>query len=200
MAARIDEEETLVRSLEEMLHKTYSTEHTASSDVARSFNLAVTRLKNQMTLVSALDVAKGRVVECLQRVSDLMDLRTCADGVSVAMEQEDYELAARHIHKFLTLDTAVFQMGEQAEAKDTGQSMGRSYEILREAAAEMKSIVEKRFDQAVESNDVASIQRFFKLFPLLNEHANGIRRFGDYLCAEISKLAERNYKVILSVL
>lgn len=67
--------------------------------------------------VSALDVAKGRVVECLQRVSDLMDLRTCADGVRTAMEQEDYELAARHIHKFLTLDTAVFQMSDQAEAK-----------------------------------------------------------------------------------
>lgn len=67
--------------------------------------------------MSTLDVAKGRVVECLQRVSDLMDLRTCAEGVKTAMDDEDYELAAQHIHKFLTLDTAVFQMGDQVDAK-----------------------------------------------------------------------------------
>lgn len=65
----------------------------------------------------ALDIAKGRVVECLQRVNDLMDLRTCADGVRSAIEQEDYELAARHIHKFLTLDTTIFQMSDHGEAK-----------------------------------------------------------------------------------
>lgn len=67
--------------------------------------------------VSTLDIAKSRVVECMQRVSDLMDLRTCAQGVNAAMDQEDYELAAQHIHKFLTLDTAVFQMGDKIEAK-----------------------------------------------------------------------------------
>lgn len=124
----------------------------------------------------ALDIAKGRVVECLQRVSDLMDLRTCADGVRSAIDQEDYELACRHIHKFLALDTTIFQMkdheevkGEQSQNKvsiinyhfsyaesnffksTVGQSMGKSYEILREAANEMKSIIEKRFDQVTSS-------------------------------------------------
>uniref|UniRef100_A0A0R3RI04 Conserved oligomeric Golgi complex subunit 4 n=1 Tax=Elaeophora elaphi TaxID=1147741 RepID=A0A0R3RI04_9BILA len=199
MVAKVEEEEALVRSLDEMLHKTsVNGAEAANSDISLSFNLAVTRLKNQMTLVLTLDVAKGRVVECLQRASDLMDLHTCADGVRSAIEQEDYELAARHIHKFLTLDTTIFRMGDHGEAKDVGQSMGKSYEILREAANEMKSIIEKRFDQAVVDNDVASIQRFFKLFPLLNEHAKGIKRIGDYLCVEIHQFAERNYKVMLA--
>uniref|UniRef100_A0AAF5PWE5 Conserved oligomeric Golgi complex subunit 4 n=2 Tax=Wuchereria bancrofti TaxID=6293 RepID=A0AAF5PWE5_WUCBA len=222
MAAKIEEEEALIKSLDEMLRKTsVSEEHTSSSDISLPFNLALTRLKNQMTLVEsdtkqlasklkmisgladsisskvlALDIAKGRVVECLQRVSDLMDLRTCADGVRSAIEQEDYELAARHIHKFLTLDTTIFQMSDHGEAK--GQSMGKSYEILREAANEMKSIIEKRFNQAVEDNDVASIQRFFKLFPLLNEHMKGIELIGNYLCSEIHQFAERNHKVMLA--
>ncbi|VDK67252.1 unnamed protein product [Onchocerca ochengi] len=228
MTVRVKEEETLIRSLDEMLindlRKTsVNEEHLANSDISLPFNLTVTRLKNQMTLIEsdtkqlasklkmisgladsisskvmALDIAKGRVVECLQRVSDLMDLRNCADGVRSAIEQEDYELAARHIHKFLTLDTTVFQMGDHNEGKDVGQSMGKSYEILREAMTEMKSVIEKRFDQAVKDNDVASIQRFFKLFPLLNEHANGIKRIGDYLCIKICEFAERNYKVMLA--
>lgn len=108
----------------------------------RSFDLALTRLNNQIECVeidtklltnnlrtvsglaekisnkvSALDVAKNRVVECLQRVSDLRDLRTCAEGVEVAMQKEDFESAANHIHRFLTLDTAVFKMGEQIDVK-----------------------------------------------------------------------------------
>lgn len=32
---------------------------------------------------------------------------------------------------------------------DVGQSLGKSYEILREAANEMKSIIERRFDQVI---------------------------------------------------
>ncbi|KAM3719614.1 Conserved oligomeric Golgi complex subunit [Dirofilaria immitis] len=224
MVAKVEEEKTLIGSLNEMLRKTsVSVEYVASSDIFLPFNLAVTRLKNQLTLVEsdtkqlacklkmisgladsisnkvlALDIAKGRIVECLQRVSDLMDLRTCADGLRSAIEQEDYELAARHIHKFLTLDTTIFQMSNHEEGKDVGQSTGKSYEILCEATTEMKSIIEKRFDQAVEDNDVASIQRFFKLFPLLNEHAKGIERIGDYLCTKICEFAERNYKVMLA--
>lgn len=54
-----------------------------------------------------------------------------------------------------------------------------------------------KFFQAVEDNDVASIQRFFKLFPLLNEHTEGIERIGNYICTEIHQFAERNYKVSL---
>lgn len=49
--------------------------------------------------------------------------------------------------------------------------------------------------QAVVNGDVASMQRFFKLFPLINEHSSGITRFGNYLCQEIRKFAESNYKV-----
>ncbi|VDM98302.1 unnamed protein product [Thelazia callipaeda] len=244
MADKANEEEAVFESLERILpnistnrgnvsnfmtfkkiFRNYKfVEQGISLDNSRPFNLAFTRLKNQMTLVGsdtkqlasklkmicgladnisskvlALDVAKGRVVECLQRVNDLMDLCTCADGVRSAIEQEDYELAARHIHKFLTLDTSVFRLSDQEEGKsDDGHSMGKSYEILRESAAEMILIIEKRFDQAVENNDIASIQRFFKLFPFLNQYEAGIERIGDYICSEIRKFAKRNSEMMLA--
>lgn len=67
--------------------------------------------------VATLDLGKSRVVECLQRVNDLRDLGTCASGVQEAIRQERYEEAARHIHRFLTLDTAVFKMGDHRESK-----------------------------------------------------------------------------------
>lgn len=99
--------------------------------------------------------------------------------------------------------------------------MKYSYEVLREATAQLKAIIEAKFDevgafwitawivrkrlwviirrtfQAVQSDDVASLQRFFKLFPLINEHSGGINRFGHYLCEKTRAFAEDNYKVIL---
>lgn len=71
---------------------------------------------NISSRVSALDTARGRVVECLQRVSDLRDLRTCAEGVKAAMEQEEYDEAALHVHRFFALDTDVFKLGDQIDS------------------------------------------------------------------------------------
>jgi prefoldin subunit 5 len=67
--------------------------------------------------VSALDQSKGRVVECLQLVNDLLDLRTCAEGVQIAMKNSNYNEATQHIHRFLTLDSAVFKVGDQVGLK-----------------------------------------------------------------------------------
>lgn len=67
--------------------------------------------------VAALDQSKGRVVECLQLVNDLLDLRTCAEGVQIAMRTSNYDEAAQHIHRFLTLDSAVFKVGDQLSTR-----------------------------------------------------------------------------------
>lgn len=70
-----------------------------SRQLANNLRIVSGLAENISSKVSALDVAKSRVVECLQRVSDLRDLRTCAEGVEIAMQQESYEEAARHIHR-----------------------------------------------------------------------------------------------------
>lgn len=67
--------------------------------------------------VATLDLGKSRVVECLQRVNDLRDLGICASGVQESIKAEKYEEAANHIHRFLTLDSAVFKMGDNIEGK-----------------------------------------------------------------------------------
>ena len=47
---------------------------------------------------------QSRVSECQQRVNDLIDLRLCSDGVKTAIADEDYEQAAAHLHRFLSMD------------------------------------------------------------------------------------------------
>lgn len=34
---------------------------------------------------------QGHVVACLRRVNDIIDLKTCTDGVKKALEDEEYE-------------------------------------------------------------------------------------------------------------
>ncbi len=36
-------------------------------------------------------VNKGRVSCCMKRVTDILDLKACTDGVTEALDDEDYE-------------------------------------------------------------------------------------------------------------
>ncbi|EGT38727.1 CBN-COGC-4 protein [Caenorhabditis brenneri] len=186
----------------------------------RSFGLAVTRLNNHMLVVensakqltsalknissladtisgrvSALDVAKTRVVGCLQLAGDMRDLGVCAEGIDDAIRSEDFETASQHIHRFLTLDQAVFQIREFKQ-KDATDSIRHSYEVLSSAKERLSKILKSRLTEAVQKEDVAEMQRFVKLFPMIHESDEGLQRYSVFLNQKIDKLAEDNLKIM----
>ncbi|KAI1712112.1 COG4 transport protein [Ditylenchus destructor] len=180
---------------------------TGGKDFVRSFDQAVARLNTEVhsfesdakSLAGNLKNVSVLAENISSRVAvlDQAHLRTCAEGVQVAMRSEEWDEAAQHIHRFFALDNAVFKMSEQqSDVKDSGQSMKSCYDVLRQSAADLKQIIEGKFDEALAANDVASMERFFKLFPLINEHSSGLKRFGNYLCAKIEKLGEDNFKIL----
>ena len=67
-----------------------------------------------------------------------------------------------------------------------GSSLDTSFKLLTEAQQKLKSIVHNKFDAAVHSGDVASVERFFKIFPLIGEHEPGLSKFSKYLCSQVS--------------
>lgn len=146
--------------------------------------------------VAALDQGKSRVVECLQHVSDLRDLGTCANGVQQAIRDGNFEEAASHIHRFLTLDSIVFKMSDSQDVKDAGYSVKNCYEVLRQASIDLKQQLEQKFDEAKSRGDIATMERLFKLFPLINEHQSGLKRYGAHICDKIAELSEQNYKIM----
>uniref|UniRef100_A0A8R1DHJ0 Conserved oligomeric Golgi complex subunit 4 n=1 Tax=Caenorhabditis japonica TaxID=281687 RepID=A0A8R1DHJ0_CAEJA len=188
----------------------------------RSFGLAVTRLNNHMLLaensakqltsalknissladtisgrVSALDMAKTRVVGCLQLAGDMRDLGVCAEGIDDAIRSEDFETASQHIHRFLTLDQAVFQIREFKQ-KDATDSIRHSYEVLSSAKERLSKILKNRLTDAVSKEDVGEMQRFVKLFPMIHESEEGLKRYSVFLNAKIDKLAEDNLRIMRS--
>lgn len=59
--------------------------------------------------------------------------------------------------------------------------VAQSLKLLRDAAAMLRNKVSLHFKEATSVNDTASVQRFFKLFPLLNMHDYGLEQFFTFL-------------------
>ncbi|XP_018013671.1 conserved oligomeric Golgi complex subunit 4 isoform X2 [Hyalella azteca] len=139
--------------------------------------------------VRKLDTAKQSVVEVQRRVADLLDLEGCAGGVATALVSEDYETAAAHIHRFLAMDETLLLHSAAANSTGSG-SIETWFEKLREAETQLSALIERRFDEAVTSQDSASVDRFFKLFPLLNRKQQGLLKFSAFLCEKIQETGE----------
>ncbi|KAF6030037.1 COG4 [Bugula neritina] len=137
--------------------------------------------------VRQLDLAKSRVLAASLRVEDVLDLKFCTEGVQTALHEESYEKAAALIHRFLSMDEAVLQLSEDAAE---GSSLKQSFTTLHEAAAKLRSLTHSKFDSAVNSGDVASVERFFKIFPLLGIKEEGLTKFAKWQSAQTSTQIE----------
>lgn len=82
-----------------------------ASQLSSLLSLTSVLAENVSGKVRELDESKTRVVDCLQRVEDALDLRFCTEGIRTAMANEDYEQAAAHVHRFLMLDSSVLGLG-----------------------------------------------------------------------------------------
>lgn len=69
--------------------------------------------------------------------------------------------------------------------RGTGGTLDMSFGLLQEAEEKLKSIVNTKFDAAVHSGDFASIERFFKIFPLIGLHEEGLAKFGKFLSSQV---------------
>ena len=72
----------------------------------------------------------------------------------------------------------------------TGSTLDTSFKLLHEAQNKLQMIVHRQFDAAVHCGDVASVERFFKIFPLIGQHKEGLAKFSKYLCAQVSVLVQ----------
>lgn len=84
----------------------------------------------------------------------------------------DYEKGAAHVHRFLSMDQSLLK--RTANDVNNVSDMLKSVRTLQEAAAQLRAIVEHKFNEAVEHEDLVSVERFFKIFPLVGMHEEGI--------------------------
>ncbi|KAI1285373.1 Conserved oligomeric Golgi complex subunit 4 [Halotydeus destructor] len=182
--------ETKIASLQKSLPNTNLLESDANQ-LMTMISFTATLAQNVSFKVKKLDMVKNRVAQCLQRVGDIADLRTCTEGIQEAMDNEDYEIAAQLVQRFLEFDKndiqkAVIDGDDGKLGELTTTSLDDAFAKLEEAKKKLQEIVFKKFDEAVSQDDIASTERFFKLFPLLKQNEEGLKKFSTYLCTKIS--------------
>ena len=111
-------------------------------------------------IVRQLDLAKSHALDCAQMVEDILDRQLCAEGVHIAMQDEDFERAAGHIHRLRNLDETVVRM-ERATSDISGVTLADSAQQLYDAEMKLSTIVHSRFYYAVHREDAASVERVF---------------------------------------
>uniref|UniRef100_A0AAY4BY69 Conserved oligomeric Golgi complex subunit 4 n=1 Tax=Denticeps clupeoides TaxID=299321 RepID=A0AAY4BY69_9TELE len=145
--------------------------------------------ENVSSKVRQLDLTKKRLYQAIQRTDDILDLKFCTDGVQTALRNNDYEQAAAHIHRYLSLDQSVIELSRQG---GEGSGVEASLALLQEAELQLKALVTKRLEEAVSAGDLPQVERFFKILPLLGLHEQGLAHFAHYLCGQLASKAEEN--------
>lgn len=138
---------------------------------------------------------QNRVDECQSRVCDLIDLEICSQGVQAAILDSDYEKGAAHVHRFLSMDQSLLQ--KTATDVENVSNTLKSVRTLQDATGQLRALVEHKFNEAVANEDLVSIERFFKIFPLLGMYETGIIEFCTYLRGKVSITAEKNLKTAI---
>ncbi len=65
--------------------------HKDAQNLSNMINFTTNLADNVSSKVRKLDIAKSRVISCIKRVTDILDLKACTDGVREALAEEDYE-------------------------------------------------------------------------------------------------------------
>ncbi|KAI4355311.1 hypothetical protein L6164_004097 [Bauhinia variegata] len=119
--------------------------------------------------VRELDLAQSRVRSTLLRIDAIVERGNCLEGVNRALENEDYESAAKYVQTFLQID---------AEYKDSGSDQR---DRLMASKKQLEGIVRKRLTAAVDQRDHPTILRFIRLYPPLGLEEEGLQVYVSYL-------------------
>ncbi|XP_065085132.1 conserved oligomeric Golgi complex subunit 4 [Ochlerotatus camptorhynchus] len=154
--------------------------------------------ENVSAKVRRLDEARGRVSECQQRVHDLIDLQLCSQGVITAIKEEDFEKGAVHVNRFLSMDKNLLQKTAD-DVSGSITSVSKAVSTLEQAATQIRQVVNQKFDEAVKKDDLASVERFFKIFPLLGMHDEGLEKFMTYICSKLQVKAQKELRSSMDI-
>ena len=121
--------------------------------------------------VRELNTAKVRITEALDKVTEILNLKYCVEGITAAMDGRDYEQAAAYVLQYSKFDEDVLEQ--------------TSTDALVAATSRLRTEVGENFDAAVEALDRAAVLRFARLYVPIGLGDQGVQAYGAYLCAAL---------------
>mmetsp|Transcript_48252 Transcript_48252/g.55538 ORF Transcript_48252/g.55538 Transcript_48252/m.55538 type:complete len:757 (+) Transcript_48252:74-2344(+) len=148
------------------------------SDNLKELNTKIGDLDNHYQKVckpvKKLELSIQNVQKCHEKLTELIELQDCVKGVETAIEGSDYEHAASFIQKYIELKNIL-----QIERKDA--------EFLNQTKDKLSEIVRQKFSQAVREQSAPDIERFAKLFVPVGLHAEGLKKYLNYIAEALAR-------------
>ncbi|KAJ3025059.1 UNVERIFIED_CONTAM: Golgi transport complex subunit 4 [Siphonaria sp. JEL0065] len=169
--------------------------------------------------VRLLDKEQKRVRALLALIDDLSEVRDSAAQVQLAIDKEDWELAAIHVQRFLKHDVDRIRSPVDSTKRKLSTDPSTSIidsdpildptlnnsdqsdlfcppgspdpiDTLLDAKKTLLKTITSEFDAAVAASDQESVVRFFKLFAVVGERAMGLDKFAVVLAQVVRRLGQ----------
>lgn len=161
------------------------------SELQGTVSVAARKAEKVASRVRVLDASFQRCETALQRVEDVLALRTCAEGVRNALEHSDLETACGHVAKYLSLD-------EAARAEFNAESGAfASVSQVNESIADLTRAIRERADRAAEKDSVQEVANAVKLFVPIGLAEEGLERFAEYLKGVVHRESQEDVNALL---
>ncbi|KAF8652758.1 hypothetical protein AX16_004254 [Volvariella volvacea WC 439] len=131
--------------------------------------------------VRSLDEEMSRVREAGERVNQVMELKSSLSALQSAIEIQDWESAARHCARAMSLPPEVVSGPFAEVAVPTAESHLPPAQTLQNARELLLSVFRHNFEQASRSRDSTATTRFFKLFPAIGWEEEGLQAYASFV-------------------
>ncbi|KAJ8331403.1 Golgi transport complex subunit 4 [Batrachochytrium dendrobatidis] len=162
--------------------------------------------------VRQLDLEQSRVKTTLELLHDIQELKICAYGAHMAILENDYEMGASYIHKYLQFnvvpiqeiftittlppestntlsnpDSSITNIPSNPDTDTLGLLGPSPVTQLESAQATLTNMVMEAFETAACNDKPDGIVRCFKLFPLIGKVDLGLDLFSAHICRTVSR-------------
>jgi len=155
-----------------------------TGDVKEKLDSASSLASDVSGRIRELDLAKTRLNLALSRVSDILDVKNCIDGVQWALYDGDYEKASKHVQRFLDIDRSVVEPA--------------AYEVLKAHEEKLYSNLQDKAKECADKQDFQGVKRFCKLMASIGHTDDGLALFIEYLRKVLRTEANDDFEGMIS--
>ncbi|KAF8892709.1 COG4 transport protein-domain-containing protein [Infundibulicybe gibba] len=131
--------------------------------------------------VRSLDEEMSRVREAGDHVGQVMELKSSLASLQSTMESKDWESAARHCARAMSLPLGVISGPFAETAVPTSESHFPPAQTLQSAREDLLAIFRTKFNQASRDRDSTATSRYFKLFPAIGWEEEGLQAYSAFV-------------------
>ncbi|GAA5858483.1 hypothetical protein JCM8547_007326 [Rhodosporidiobolus lusitaniae] len=131
--------------------------------------------------VRGLDEEQSRVTECIEMVQAVQDLKSAIASLDIAIQKQDWEGATRCVQRARAIDPAIVSSGFAEAVVPTSDLPSSPSVTLNQLRTSLLETFLTSFRAAAQTNDTNNINRYFKLFPMIEEEEKGLEVYAEWV-------------------